>query len=36
MDKTYCNPLDLGYRYQHMIEDGRRFAYREAAEAEIK
>lgn len=32
MDKTYCNPLDLSYRYQHMIEGGRRFAYREAAD----
>ena len=20
--KTYCNPLDLGYRYQHINEDG--------------
>ena len=21
--KTYCNPLDLGYRYQHMKEGER-------------
>lgn len=29
---TYCNPLDLGYRYQHMNEDGRVFAGREGAD----
>lgn len=32
MEKTYCNPLDLAYRYQHLAENGRRFAYREAAD----
>ena len=32
MNQTYCNPLDLGYRYQHMIENGRRFGFREAAD----
>lgn len=26
--KTYCNPLDLPYRYQHMNEQGRRYAFR--------
>lgn len=29
---TWCNPLDLGYRYQHMNEDGRRYAFREGAD----
>lgn len=31
MHTTYCNPLDLGYRYQHMNENGRR-AHREGAD----
>jgi len=30
--KTYCNPLDLGYRYQHMNEGGKRTAFREGAD----
>lgn len=30
--KTYCNPLDLGYRYQHMNEGGRRTGFREGAD----
>ena len=30
--KTYCNPLDLPYRYQHMNEQGRRYAFREGAD----
>ena len=29
---TYCNPLDLGYRYQHMNEGGRISAGREGAD----
>lgn len=29
---TYCNPLDLPYRYQHMNEQGRRCAFREGAD----
>ena len=29
---TYCNPLDLPYRYQHMNEQGRRTAFREGAD----
>lgn len=29
--ETYCNPLDLGYRYQHM-RDGKRVAFREGAD----
>lgn len=29
---TYCNPLDLPYRYQHMNENGRRYAFREGAD----
>ena len=29
---TYCNPLDLPYRYQHMNEQGRRYAFREGAD----
>ncbi len=29
---TYCNPLDLGYRYQHMNEGGRVSAGREGAD----
>ena len=32
MKRSYCNPLDLGYRYQHMMENGKRIAYREAAD----
>lgn len=32
MKTTYCNPLDLGYRYQHMKEDGKRAAHREGAD----
>lgn len=30
--KTYCNPLDLPYRYQHMHEKNRRYAFREGAD----
>lgn len=30
--QTYCNPLDLAYRYQHFIENGKRYAYREGAD----
>lgn len=30
--KTYCNPLDLGYRYQHMNEGGKRAGFREGAD----
>lgn len=30
--QTYCNPLDLGYRYQHMNEGGRVSAGREGAD----
>ncbi len=30
--ETYCNPLDLGYRYQHMDEGGRIRAGREGAD----
>lgn len=29
--ETYCNPLALGYRYQHM-RDGKRVAFREGAD----
>lgn len=32
MKTTYCNPLDLGYRYQHMKEAGKRSAHREGAD----
>lgn len=32
---TYCNPLDLGYRYQHMNEGGRISAGREGADPTI-
>ena len=32
MKRSYCNPLDLGYRYQHMMENGKRITYREAAD----
>lgn len=31
MRHTYCNPLDLGYRYSHMNE-GKPFAHREGAD----
>lgn len=31
MKSTYCNPLDLGYRYSHMNE-GKRLAHREGAD----
>ena len=30
--KTYCNPLDLGYRYQHMKEGPRVAGFREGAD----
>lgn len=30
--KTYCNPLDLGYRYQHMKEGERVAGFREGAD----
>ena len=30
--KTYCNPLDLGYRYQHMKEGKRQAGFREGAD----
>ena len=30
--KTYCNPLDLPYRYQHMNENGRIYGFREGAD----
>ncbi len=29
---TWCNPLDLGYRYQHMKEGEKRYACREGAD----
>ncbi len=29
---TFCNPLDLNYRYQHMQDQGRNYSYREAAD----
>ena len=32
MKTTYCNPLDLSYRYQHFFEEGRRFSCREGAD----
>ena len=31
MKTTYCNPLDLSYRYSHMNE-GKRLAHREGAD----
>ena len=31
MKTTYCNPLDLNYRYSHMNE-GKRLAHREGAD----
>ena len=30
--ETYCNPLDLGYRYQHMKEGERIAGFREGAD----
>ena len=30
--KNYCNPLDLGYRYQHMKEGERIAGFREGAD----
>ena len=32
MKQTYCNPLDLGYRYQHMKEGPRVAGFREGAD----
>lgn len=32
MKQTYCNPLDLGYRYQHMKEGNRVAGFREGAD----
>lgn len=32
MKKTYCNPLDLGYRYQHIVEGDRKSGTREGAD----
>ncbi len=32
MKTTYCNPLDLSYRYQHFKENGQRCADREGAD----
>ena len=32
MKTTYCNPLDLGYRYQHMKEGPRTTGFREGAD----
>lgn len=32
MKRTYCNPLDLGYRYQHINEGGKRSGAREGAD----
>lgn len=32
MKKTYCNPLDLGYRYQHIVEGENRSGTREGAD----
>lgn len=29
---SYCNPLDLGYRYQHFLQNGKCFASREGAD----
>jgi beta-xylosidase len=31
-NKTYCNPLDLGYRYQHHNEGDKRSGVREGAD----
>ena len=33
--KTYCNPLDLGYRYQHMKEGERIAGFREGADPSL-
>lgn len=30
--QTFCNPLDLSYRYQHMLIKGERSAFREGAD----
>lgn len=27
--QTFCNPLDLSYRYQHMLIQGERSVFRE-------
>ncbi len=35
MTKTYCNPLDLSYRYQHFKVGDRRWANREGADPTI-
>ena len=32
MKQTYCNPLDLGYRYQHMKEGTKAAGFREGAD----
>ena len=32
MKKTYCNPLDLGYRYQHIVEGEKASGAREGAD----
>ena len=32
MKQTDCNPLDLGYRYQHMKEGPRVAGFREGAD----
>ena len=32
MNQTYCNPLDLNYRYQHMREGERAAGFREGAD----
>lgn len=32
MKKTFCNPLDLSYRYQHINEGGKRSGAREGAD----
>lgn len=32
MKQTYCNPLDLGYRYQHLKEGPRAVGFREGAD----
>ncbi|MFZ0544064.1 MAG: family 43 glycosylhydrolase [Candidatus Promineifilaceae bacterium] len=32
MSKTYCNPLNLSYRYQHVDTAGKRSIYREGAD----
>ena len=30
--QTFCNPLDLSYRYQHMLIQGERSVFREGAD----